>query len=184
MVNYWVFKDDESETDANTYNRHRVCPLLVGSPLLIWRVHAQSPLLAHYVHTICTLMHCGPHCRPQLFVYLCHTTVSYGVKSYYPSNRMLHVCALVSRDILNRSTWNFYSVSSNSKLSSPVNLISFRSFVAAYEFRGTYFWDYIKLISYFFSFFVLGKCCQVFILSWFMEYYPQKYLWFINFWKW
>ncbi len=37
--------------------------------------------------------------------------------------------------------WNFYSVSSNSKLSSPVNSVSFCSFMAAYEFREIYFWD-------------------------------------------
>ncbi len=49
MVNSWVFKDDESETDAKT-NRHRMCPLLVLSLLLAWRVHAQSPLLAHYTN--------------------------------------------------------------------------------------------------------------------------------------
>ncbi len=36
MVNSWVFKDDESESDAKTNSRHRVCLLLVGSPLLAW----------------------------------------------------------------------------------------------------------------------------------------------------
>ncbi len=45
MVNSWIFKNDESETDAKTNSRHQVCPLLA------WRVHAQSPLLEHYVHT-------------------------------------------------------------------------------------------------------------------------------------
>ncbi len=49
MVNFWVSKDDESESDAKTNSRHRVYLLLVGSPLLAWSVHAQSPLLAHYV---------------------------------------------------------------------------------------------------------------------------------------
>ncbi len=47
----WVFKDDECESDAKTNSRHRVCPLLVGSPLLAWSVHAQSLLLAHCVNT-------------------------------------------------------------------------------------------------------------------------------------
>ncbi len=51
MVNSWVFKDDESESDAKINSRHRLCLLLVGSPLLAWRVHAQSLLLAHYVNT-------------------------------------------------------------------------------------------------------------------------------------
>ncbi len=51
MVNSWVFKNDESESDAKTNSRHRVCLLLVGSPLLAWRVHSQSLLLAHYVNT-------------------------------------------------------------------------------------------------------------------------------------
>ncbi len=88
------------------------------------------------------------HCT-QLFVYLRRTTVSYGVKSYYALNfhstirlnHMLHVCILVSHNILYHSIWNFYSVSSNAKLSSLVNLVSFHSIVAAYEFRETYFWD-------------------------------------------
>ncbi len=46
-----MFKDDESESDAKTNSRHQVCLLSVGSPLLAWRIHAQSPLLAHCVHT-------------------------------------------------------------------------------------------------------------------------------------
>ncbi len=85
----------------------------------------------------------------QLFVYLHRITVSYGAKLYYTSNfhstvrlnHLLHVCVLVSRDVLYCSTWNFYSVSRNSKLSSSVNLVSFRSLMATYEFRETYFWD-------------------------------------------
>ncbi len=51
IVNSWVFKDDEFESDAKTNSRHRMCLFLVGSPLLAWRVHAQSPLLAHSVNT-------------------------------------------------------------------------------------------------------------------------------------
>ncbi len=42
MVNSWVFKDDESESDAKTNSKHRVCLLVVGSPLLAWRVHIMS----------------------------------------------------------------------------------------------------------------------------------------------
>ncbi len=34
MVNSWVFKDDESKSDAKTNSRHRVCLHLVGSLLL------------------------------------------------------------------------------------------------------------------------------------------------------
>ncbi len=90
-----------------------------------------------------------PYTYTKIFVYLCRTTVSYDVKLYYTSNFhstvrpncVLHVCVLVSRDILYHSTWNFYSVSSDSKLSSPINLVSFRSFVVAYKFKVTYFWD-------------------------------------------
>ncbi len=55
MVNFWVFKDDESESDAKTNSRHRVCLLLVGSLLLAWRVHAQSPLFVcmhAHAHTV------------------------------------------------------------------------------------------------------------------------------------
>ncbi len=73
----------------------------------------------------------------------------YSIKSYYASNfhstvclnLILHVCVLVFHNILYHMTWNFYCVSSNSNLSSPVNLVSFCSFVAAYKFRETYFWD-------------------------------------------
>ncbi len=57
MVNSWVFKDDESETDAKSNSRHRVCLLLVGSPLLAWRVHAQSPPLAHCATLTPSLTH-------------------------------------------------------------------------------------------------------------------------------
>ncbi len=89
----------------------------------VWRTHA---LWSIY----CT----------QLFVYHRHTTVSNSVKSYYASNFhstvrlncMLHICVLVSRDVLYCSTWNFYGISSYSKLSSPINLISFRSFHRRY----------------------------------------------------
>ncbi len=49
MVNSWVFKDDESKSNAKTNSRYRVCLLLVRSLLLAWRVHAQGPLLAHCV---------------------------------------------------------------------------------------------------------------------------------------
>ncbi len=93
--------------------------------------------------TSCVQYMADSHIMAQLFVYLRRTTSSYGVKSYYASNfhstvrldHMLHVCVLMSRDILYHVTWNFYSVSSDSKLSSPVNLASFRSFVAGHEFR-------------------------------------------------
>ncbi len=51
MVNSWVFKDEESESDAKTNSRHRVCLLLVEYLLLTWRVHAQRSLLAHCVNT-------------------------------------------------------------------------------------------------------------------------------------
>ncbi len=46
--NFWVnsdiFKDDESEAEAKTNSGHRVCPLLVRSPLLACAEHTQSPL--------------------------------------------------------------------------------------------------------------------------------------------
>ncbi len=65
MVNSWVFKDDESESDDKINSRHRVCLLLVESPLLAWRVHAQSPLLAHCIntHTPTLIVPCGAHCK-------------------------------------------------------------------------------------------------------------------------
>ncbi len=64
MVNSWVFKDDESETDAKTNNEYRVCTILVGSPLLAWRVHAQNPLLAHYARA---QTHERTHIMEQIF---------------------------------------------------------------------------------------------------------------------
>ncbi len=93
-----------------------------------------------------------PQCMSPLytahnFLCICHNTVLYGVKSYKTSNfqgtvrlnRMLHVCVLVSHEVLYHSTWNVYSVFSNLKLSSPFNLVSFRSCVAVYKFRETSF---------------------------------------------
>ncbi len=44
-VNSWVFKDDESKTEAKTNSGHRVCLLSVCT------VHAQCPLLACCVNT-------------------------------------------------------------------------------------------------------------------------------------
>ncbi len=97
------------------------------------------------------------HCT-EVFVYFCHTTVLYGVKSYYASNfystvhlnRVLYICVLVSCNRLYHLTWNFYSVSSNSKLSSSVNLVSLYSFVVVYEFRETCFWDDPHISRYFY----------------------------------
>ncbi len=50
-VNFWVFKDDESESEAETKSGPRVCPLLVESPHFACVEHAQYPLLAHCVNT-------------------------------------------------------------------------------------------------------------------------------------
>ncbi len=50
-VDFEVFKDDESKTEAKTNSGHRVCPLLVRSLLLACTEHAQSPLFAHYGNT-------------------------------------------------------------------------------------------------------------------------------------
>ncbi len=55
-VNSKVFKDDKSKTEAKTNSGCRVCLLLVKSPPLACREHAQSPLFAHYMHTY-TLTH-------------------------------------------------------------------------------------------------------------------------------
>ncbi len=49
-VNSWVFKD-ESETEAKTNIGHRVCLLLVRSPLLVCTEHAQCLLSACHVNT-------------------------------------------------------------------------------------------------------------------------------------
>ncbi len=70
MVNSWVFKDYESESDAKTNSRHRVCLFWVGKPLLACRVRAQSPLLAHYVNT-CVCMYFGMYIHKYLFKIVC-----------------------------------------------------------------------------------------------------------------
>ncbi len=59
-VSSWVFKDDESEIEAKTNSRHRVCPLLVVSPFLECAEHAQCPLLACCVSAR-TLTHSHSH---------------------------------------------------------------------------------------------------------------------------
>ncbi len=51
MVNSWVFKDDESESESKTNNGPRVCLLLVEGPHFACVEHAQCPLLAHCVST-------------------------------------------------------------------------------------------------------------------------------------
>ncbi len=55
MVNSWVFKDDESKSEAKTNSGPRVCPLLVEGPHFACVEHAQCPLLAYcvsvYTHT-------------------------------------------------------------------------------------------------------------------------------------
>ncbi len=55
MVNSWVFKNDESETDAKINNRLQVCPLLA------WRVHAQSVLGTLWVYTRTADRHVHQH---------------------------------------------------------------------------------------------------------------------------
>ncbi len=47
MVNSWVFKDDESESEAKTNSGSWVCPLLVKGPHFACVEHAQCLLLAH-----------------------------------------------------------------------------------------------------------------------------------------
>ncbi len=52
IVDSWVFKDEESESEAKTNSGPRACPLLVESPHFTCVEHAQCPLLAHCVtHT-------------------------------------------------------------------------------------------------------------------------------------
>ncbi len=86
MANFWVFKDDESESDAKTKSRHRVCLLLVESPLLAWRVHAQSPLLAHCVNTrTCTHTHLQTDWLKKEYALLIEM-------SSYEANTRLHQC--------------------------------------------------------------------------------------------
>ncbi len=67
-INSLVFKDDESKTEAKTNSGHRVCPLLVGSPILAYTEHAQRPLSAYCVSTY-THTHTFHHGRTQIFLH-------------------------------------------------------------------------------------------------------------------
>ncbi len=49
MINSWVFKDDESKSEAKTNSRARACLLLVKGPHFACVEHAQCLLLAHRV---------------------------------------------------------------------------------------------------------------------------------------
>ncbi len=58
----WVFKADDFKTEVKINSRHRVCLLLVGSPLLACREQAQHPLFACrvlplHIHIHYVLMH-------------------------------------------------------------------------------------------------------------------------------
>ncbi len=70
MVNSWVFKDDESESGTKTNSRHRVCPLMVESPLLALRVHAESPF-----GTLCQDTHTHTHTHTKVFPYVPASTI-------------------------------------------------------------------------------------------------------------
>ncbi len=64
MVNSWVLKDDESESEVKTNIGPRVCLLLVEGLHFTCVEHAQCPLLAHHVskhtHTLGRkLIHCN-----------------------------------------------------------------------------------------------------------------------------
>ncbi len=51
MVNFWVFKGDESESEVKTNSEPRVCLLLVEGPHFAGVQHGQCPLWAHCVST-------------------------------------------------------------------------------------------------------------------------------------
>ncbi len=51
MVDSWVFKGDEFESEVKTNSGPQVCPLLVEGPHFACVEHAQCPLLAHCVST-------------------------------------------------------------------------------------------------------------------------------------
>ncbi len=51
MVKSWVFKDDESKSEAKTNSVPWVCPFLVEGPHFACAEHAQCLLLAHCVKT-------------------------------------------------------------------------------------------------------------------------------------
>ncbi len=60
MVDSWVSKDDESESEVKTNSGPRLCPLLVESPHFVCVEHAHFLLLAHCV-SACTHTHTHTH---------------------------------------------------------------------------------------------------------------------------
>ncbi len=68
MVNFWVFKDDESESEAKTNSGPRVYPLLVESPHFACVEHAQCPFLAHHVSTY-TYTHTHTHTHTHTYAH-------------------------------------------------------------------------------------------------------------------
>ncbi len=60
MVNSWVFKGDESESEVKTNSGPPVCLLLVERPHFACVEHAQCPLLIHCVSVrVCAHTHTG-----------------------------------------------------------------------------------------------------------------------------
>ncbi len=106
------------------------CAVEVRSVIQFYTVqnHSATEIHKKFCAVYDRLMHCGPYFAYNFSYYLYRTIVSYSVKLYYASkfystvhlNCMLHVCVLVSCDILYHSIWHFYSVSSNSKLILPL----------------------------------------------------------------
>ncbi len=69
MVNSWVFKGDESESEVKTNSGHRMCPLLIEGPHFACVEHAQYPLLAH-----CVSIHTHTHTHTHTIrIYYVHT---------------------------------------------------------------------------------------------------------------
>ncbi len=100
MISSWVFKDGESESDVKTNSRHRVCLLFVGSPLLAWRVHAQSLLLTHCVNTpmyIHTYIHSSVHSNIHIYV---RTTYIQYASNYLHTYLHIYVSTYIHTYIL------------------------------------------------------------------------------------
>ncbi len=91
MVNSWVLKDVESESEIKTNSGPRVCPHLVEGPYFACVEHAQCLLLAHCVSTH-THTHTHTHKNKQTKVYApTHPYTHSHTQVYASTHASIHI---------------------------------------------------------------------------------------------
>ncbi len=132
-------------------NIKRVIQMYSGWKFEAWYDFAPYKTVVRYRYTkscvqctdhnvwVCRTLHTTFCVSPSHYSFLmCKIVLRFELPHHCSSeSRALCLCTVISR----WWTWNLYSVSSNSKCSFPLNLVSFHSFVVRYEFKETYFWD-------------------------------------------